>query len=406
MGKETVKEEIRIMLAVEAVDPDWLGNVRGEALDVTPEFIASVKDQGILQNLVVGRKLKESEKHPLLAGFRRFSAALKLGMKQVPVRIAPIANKMEGEEINLIENIDRLEVNPVELAERLASLKSRGMDVQKLAMRTGKHFSTLYLVIEAIERLSPELVKSMAWANVTGQTLRIVSKLPEDRQDAVYKHLEKARASGSSGGKGQKPGKSIEAKEVKRKATGASTDPPPFAWRKDKAEVEAYYVNLGKRGDTMSDYERGVHYGLQYCTARDPETIAALSAAKTERKGERFTKKKDAMQAKIDKLEAEKAKAMDEATRAVKAKLGEANDERKEAEAKLTECKAGYATAKRQKKGVTAANKKIVAARNNLTRCNEKTAKQRQSLEAGLVKLRERYDGRIKSMEEAMKDLK
>jgi ParB family chromosome partitioning protein len=77
----------------------------------------SIKEYGILQPLVVNRIEDEGEiKYQLVAGERRFLAAKMAGFNQVPVVIRESTDR-ETLEISLIENAQRLDLNPIEKAE-------------------------------------------------------------------------------------------------------------------------------------------------------------------------------------------------------------------------------------------------------------------------------------------------
>lgn len=76
------------------------------------ELADSIKEFGIIQPLVVSR---EGDVYELIAGERRLRAAKKAGLSDVPVIIRS-ANDQEKLEVALIENIQREDLNPIELA--------------------------------------------------------------------------------------------------------------------------------------------------------------------------------------------------------------------------------------------------------------------------------------------------
>jgi ParB family chromosome partitioning protein len=81
-----------------------------EALD---ELVASIKEHGVLEPLLV-RKAEEG--YELIAGERRWRAAREAGLKQVPV-IVREATDLQALEIGLIENLQRADLNVIEEAE-------------------------------------------------------------------------------------------------------------------------------------------------------------------------------------------------------------------------------------------------------------------------------------------------
>ncbi len=99
------------------------------------ELTQSIQEYGIIQPLVV---TKTSEGYELIAGERRLRAARQLGLHEVPV-ILRQADDQEKLEIALIENIQREDLNPVELAiayKRLA--EEFNLNQEQLAKKLGK----------------------------------------------------------------------------------------------------------------------------------------------------------------------------------------------------------------------------------------------------------------------------
>jgi ParB family chromosome partitioning protein len=104
------------------------------------ELAESIRQKGILQPLLVRRV---NGGYELIAGERRFRAAQRLGMDQVPVTIRDCA---DGEmlEMALIENIQRENLNPLEEARGYRRLSDEFKLTQdEIAKRVGKDRSTV-----------------------------------------------------------------------------------------------------------------------------------------------------------------------------------------------------------------------------------------------------------------------
>lgn len=82
---------------------------------------SSIREHGILEPLLV-RPLAD-RKYELVAGERRFRAALELKLTTVPVSIK-ILKDLEAKQIRLIENLQRVDLNPVEETEGILELLS------------------------------------------------------------------------------------------------------------------------------------------------------------------------------------------------------------------------------------------------------------------------------------------
>jgi len=83
------------------------------------DLVASVKQHGILQPLLVRRK--EHDLYELVAGERRYRAAVEVGLTEVPVVIRDLTDE-EAWQFALLENLQREDLNPVEETEGILQL--------------------------------------------------------------------------------------------------------------------------------------------------------------------------------------------------------------------------------------------------------------------------------------------
>ena len=99
------------------------------------ELIASIKEHGILQPLLVRQKEKHFE---LIAGERRLRAAKAANLPEVPVILLDIGDQ-EALEIALIENLQRDDLNIMEEAEGYKELADKfNLTQEEIAKRVGK----------------------------------------------------------------------------------------------------------------------------------------------------------------------------------------------------------------------------------------------------------------------------
>ena len=104
------------------------------------ELAASIKEQGIIQPIIVHRI---GTNFGLIAGERRWRAARLAGLKSIPALVRE-ATKRELIEQALIENIQREDLNPLEAAEAYRRLQDEFKLTQDdLAKRVGKERSTI-----------------------------------------------------------------------------------------------------------------------------------------------------------------------------------------------------------------------------------------------------------------------
>ncbi len=119
------------------------------------ELAASISTKGILQPLLV-RKVSD-DGYELIAGERRWLAAQKAGLHEVPVIVMNVDN-VESIQLSLIENIQRDDLNPLDLAGAYRVLiDTFHISHEDLSQRLGKRRSTITNIL----RLSnlPESVR-------------------------------------------------------------------------------------------------------------------------------------------------------------------------------------------------------------------------------------------------------
>jgi ParB family chromosome partitioning protein len=105
------------------------------------ELAESIRSQGVLQPLLVRRRAPGG--YELIAGERRWRAAQRAGLKEVPVLVRDVADA-RAFEIALVENLQRADLNPIEEAEGYARLMDEHDYTQEtLAARVGKDRSTV-----------------------------------------------------------------------------------------------------------------------------------------------------------------------------------------------------------------------------------------------------------------------
>jgi ParB family chromosome partitioning protein len=99
------------------------------------ELAASIRNQGIIQPLVVRRK---GDGYELIAGERRWRAAMRAGLRQVPIVVRD-ASDHEALQLALIENLQREDLNPIEEANGYRRLQEEFQwSQEEMAEKVGK----------------------------------------------------------------------------------------------------------------------------------------------------------------------------------------------------------------------------------------------------------------------------
>ncbi|WP_298534403.1 ParB/RepB/Spo0J family partition protein [uncultured Algibacter sp.] len=105
------------------------------------ELASSIKELGIIQPITV-RKL-DLNKFQLVSGERRFRASKLLGLETIPAYVR-IANDQESLEMALVENIQRQDLDPIEIALSYQRLINEiNLTQEQMSERVGKKRSTI-----------------------------------------------------------------------------------------------------------------------------------------------------------------------------------------------------------------------------------------------------------------------
>jgi ParB family chromosome partitioning protein len=121
------------------------------------ELAQSIREHGLIEPLVVRRR--GSDDFEIIAGERRWRAAQKAGLHEVLVVVRDVSDK-DAFELALIENIQREDLNPIELAEAFDRLmRDLGYTQETLAGRIGKDRSTIANALRLLKL--PERVRSL-----------------------------------------------------------------------------------------------------------------------------------------------------------------------------------------------------------------------------------------------------
>ena len=154
--------------------------------DELAELSASIKEQGILQPLLVR---KNSTGYELIAGERRLRASKMAGLKQVPVVIKEISDK-ELLEMSIIENIQREALNPLEEAEAYHQLMAEfDMTQEQAAQRVGKSRPAVANILRL--RQLPEPIKNSILEKILsmGHARALLGAETAGQQKTVWKEI-------------------------------------------------------------------------------------------------------------------------------------------------------------------------------------------------------------------------
>jgi ParB family chromosome partitioning protein len=126
------------ILPIEAIRPSPFQPRRHFAEAELDGLAQSIREKGIVQPLLVRPIAANSADFELVAGERRWRAAQRVGLHEVPVIIRPLGDS-EALEIALVENLQREDLSPLEEAEAYSRLtREFGRSQAGLAEAVGK----------------------------------------------------------------------------------------------------------------------------------------------------------------------------------------------------------------------------------------------------------------------------
>lgn len=141
------------------------------------ELIKSIKEKGIIQPIVV-RKITD-ELYECVAGERRLRAAKKLGLKRVPVVIKALSDE-EALLISIMENLQRKDLNPMELAYAFQNLIERfNLTQEEIAERVGKDRTTVANILRLL-KLPKQIQEDLLEDRLTMGHCKAILSLPTE----------------------------------------------------------------------------------------------------------------------------------------------------------------------------------------------------------------------------------
>jgi ParB family transcriptional regulator, chromosome partitioning protein len=156
------------------------------------ELAENIRQHGLIQPLVVTRR---GDKFLLIAGERRWRASQIAGRTEVPVRIIE-ADDATVEELALIENIMRRDLNLIEEANGYQALLDRGYTVEALAAKLG--FKQPWRVTErtSLLNLAGDYQDLVVKGVLSPSQAFELSRVPREKQAVVFRKIRNGELNG------------------------------------------------------------------------------------------------------------------------------------------------------------------------------------------------------------------
>ncbi len=244
--------------------------------DAIDELAASITQLGIIQPLTV--RAKDDGSYELIAGERRLRAAKKAGLKKVPafVREADMEAMLE---MAIVENVQREDLNPIEVAlgyQRL--IDEVGLKQEKVATKVGKSRSAVSNLLRLL-KLPPAIQASLRDGSISAGHARALVAI-----DSEATQLELHQAIVSQGLSVREVESLVRSRKPssRKKRTTAEPKTPGQAslMPRDRLEIEGYEARLREHLGTKIEIQHkpGDHSGsiqIAYFSLEDLERLIA-----------------------------------------------------------------------------------------------------------------------------------
>ncbi|MBR4489620.1 ParB/RepB/Spo0J family partition protein [bacterium] len=220
------------------------------------ELAESIRQYGIIQPILVK---KEGDFYRIVAGERRFRAAQMAGLSQVPVTV------FKGDEeyqVSLIENLQREDLNPIEIAEAYDELKERfGYTQEEISKKVGKSRSEVSNCMRLLN-LCEKVKDLVRCGELSAGQVRPLASLEHDKQLLLLDRIMNEKLTA----------RQVEKAASKKAAPKKAKKPEqPEMWRKKAAEIAS-----GTHAKViLKPKKRGVSVTLNFASIEDFETFSA-----------------------------------------------------------------------------------------------------------------------------------
>jgi ParB family transcriptional regulator, chromosome partitioning protein len=222
------------------------------------ELAQSIREHGLIEPLVV-RRMASGDKFELIAGERRWRALQRAGLHEALVVVKDVSPE-DAFELALIENVQREDLNAIELAEAYERLlRDHGYTQEALADRVGKDRTTISNVLRLLKLpakvrarvVSAELSEGHARAILGASDAAAMEQLADKvvRGALSVRATEalvrtQAKAVGTTKDKGKDKEKSVSVRDLELRLTRALGTKVEVRDNGNKGEVAIHYSDL------------------------------------------------------------------------------------------------------------------------------------------------------------------
>lgn len=218
------------------------------------ELAASIKEYGVVQPIIVQKPL-QGDQYIIVAGERRWRAAGIVGLQEIPCIIRELSSS-QVEELSLVENIQRQDLQPLEEATALQKLINNcGYTQETIADKLGKSRSYIANSLRLLN-LAPQYQQLLAQGKFTAGHARAVLSIKNAIKQAVL--VKKICADNLSVRQAEMLAKQLNETAVSAKAIRKTASDPVLeeiaSKLKAKWGVKVSLHDKGGRGQMVIDY--------------------------------------------------------------------------------------------------------------------------------------------------------
>jgi ParB family chromosome partitioning protein len=179
------------LVPIDLVDPN--PNQPRQVMGDLSELMASIAEKGILEPLIVRQR---GERFQIVAGERRYQAAVQVGLRDLPVVVREV-DETEMLEVALIENLQRKDLTPFEESEALLGLAdSCGYTHEDLARRLGKSRTSITESL-SLNAMPDEIRNLCRLADISSKSL-LLQVVRQDTPEKMAALVEKIASQGGA----------------------------------------------------------------------------------------------------------------------------------------------------------------------------------------------------------------
>lgn len=152
------------------------------------ELTESIRQHGVLQPILVRRLGSRRDAYEIIAGERRYRAALAAGLKKIPARVVE-ATDAEASELQIVENLQREDLGPIEEAQSYQHLAALGdHSIEQIATKVGRSRSYVAARLGLLD-LPPVVRDHVAAGRLSPSVAALLHQVPEQSLDEVIEEI-------------------------------------------------------------------------------------------------------------------------------------------------------------------------------------------------------------------------